>query len=267
MSAPHRGVRQTTDPVWPHVNRYGWRWAFLLQLPLFGLSLALTSWNLHYVTPVSPRAPRAPTRTDRSQGRSASATEVLRKIDWAGSFSLLGAVSRPYSVQRYRGVLTRPRRCSPSSCSSPRASATSSRYVRLSSPLLHALTGDAQWASPAVHAPFAAAVVLAAAFFAIEIRFAREPVLPPMLVRMKVPMLVGLASFMVSMCNFAIMYNLPTWFQTVMLTSAGEAGECTAGPARDAVLNGAFSLGAHLIPNGVAMSMGSMFAGYVMTTL
>lgn len=88
------------------------------------------------------------------------------------------------------------------------------------------------------------ACVLFVAFVVIELKFAAEPVLPPSLVYMKVPMLVGMASFMVSMCNFAIMYNLPTWFQTVMLTSASEAG-------------------AHLIPNGVSLSMGSLFAGYV----
>ncbi|KIP04574.1 hypothetical protein PHLGIDRAFT_56996, partial [Phlebiopsis gigantea 11061_1 CR5-6] len=192
-------------------DRYGWRWAFLLQLPLFGLSLALTSWNLHYVTP----------------GRSASTTEVLRKIDWGGSFSLLGA------VLSFLVFLT-------------------ARF-----------SNEQPWSSPAVYAPLAASLVLAGAFVVIEIGCAREPMLPPMLVRMKVPMLVGLASFMVSMCNFAVMYNLPTWFQTVMLTSAGEAGKCATRPTVAAVLNEAF-LGAHLIPNGVAMSMGSMFAGWAM---
>ena len=76
-----------------------------------------------------------------------------------------------------------------------------------------------------------AAVALSVAFFVIETKYASEPVLPPMLVKMQVPMLVGLASFMVSMCNFAVMYNLPTWFQTVMLTSAGEAGESASTPS------------------------------------
>ena len=33
----------------------GWRWAFLLQLPLFAISFILTAFNLHYVTPVRPR--------------------------------------------------------------------------------------------------------------------------------------------------------------------------------------------------------------------
>lgn len=32
--------------------RYGWRWAFLIQLPIFVLSMSLTAFSLHYVTPV-----------------------------------------------------------------------------------------------------------------------------------------------------------------------------------------------------------------------
>lgn len=82
-----------------------------------------------------------------------------------------------------------------------------------------------QWTSPYVYVPLSLACVFLVAFVVIELNFAVEPVLPPALVYMKVPMLVGFASFMVSMCNFAIMYNLPTWFQTVMLKSASEAGE------------------------------------------
>lgn len=34
-------------------TRFGWRWAFIMQLPLFALSLILTTYNLRYVTPVS----------------------------------------------------------------------------------------------------------------------------------------------------------------------------------------------------------------------
>ena len=34
------------------LSSLGWRWAFLLQMPLFALSFVLTAWNLHYVTPV-----------------------------------------------------------------------------------------------------------------------------------------------------------------------------------------------------------------------
>lgn len=33
-------------------ERLGWRWAFLIQTPLFLLSFCLTGYNLRYVTPV-----------------------------------------------------------------------------------------------------------------------------------------------------------------------------------------------------------------------
>lgn len=35
-----------------HTYRLGWRWAFLLQLPVFVLSYCLTEYNLRYVTAV-----------------------------------------------------------------------------------------------------------------------------------------------------------------------------------------------------------------------
>ena len=37
--------------IW--ATRIGWRWAFLIQMPLFFVSLGLTQYNLNYVTPVS----------------------------------------------------------------------------------------------------------------------------------------------------------------------------------------------------------------------
>lgn len=78
----------------------------------------------------------------------------------------------------------------------------------------------------------------------MELYVAPEPVLAPFLLKEKIPVQVGISNFLVAMCNFSVMYNFPTWFQTVMLTSASEAG-------------------AHLIPNGVSISCGSLFAGYV----
>jgi hypothetical protein len=33
--------------------RWGWRWAFLIQGPLFILAFMLATWNIRYVTPVS----------------------------------------------------------------------------------------------------------------------------------------------------------------------------------------------------------------------
>jgi predicted MFS family arabinose efflux permease len=55
---------------------FGWRWAFIMQLPLFALSLVLTTYNLRYVTP----------------GRAKRTKDVLTRVDWGGSFTLLMAV-------------------------------------------------------------------------------------------------------------------------------------------------------------------------------
>lgn len=78
---------------------------------------------------------------------------------------------------------------------------------------------------PAVYVPSALSVAFFIAFVYVEIYVAPEPVLPPFMLRKKIPVLVGISNFFVATCNFAVQYNFPTWFQTVMLTSATEAGE------------------------------------------
>ncbi|KAL1706287.1 major facilitator superfamily domain-containing protein [Schizophyllum commune] len=55
----------------------GWRWAFLLQLPIFVVSLVLTSINLTYETPYR---------------NSKSTKDVLKRIDYLGSLTLLISV-------------------------------------------------------------------------------------------------------------------------------------------------------------------------------
>ncbi|KAI0713744.1 MFS general substrate transporter [Earliella scabrosa] len=174
-------------------DRLGWRWAFLLQLPLFVVAFSLVSFYLCYVTP----------------GRSKSTIEVLKRIDYGGSATLLATV---LSVLVF----------------------LSTRFSE-----------EHPWNSPTVWGPLAAAVVSAILFVVVELKIALEPILAPFLLREKVPVLVGISNFLVATCNFTIMYNFPTWFQTVLLTSASEAG-------------------AHLIPNGVSISCGSLFAGWVM---
>ena len=63
-------------------------------------------------------------------------------------------------------------------------------------------------------------------FVYVELYIAPEPVLAPFLLKQKIPVLVGISNFLVATCNFTVMYNFPTWFQTVLLTSASEAGAC-----------------------------------------
>ena len=121
-----------------------------------------------------------------------------------------------------------------------------------------------------MYAPLSSAVIFALLFVYVELRVAPEPILAPFLLTERIPVLVGVSNFCVATCNFAVMYNFPTWFQTVLLTSAGEAGACglssagtrLGGDGRHSV-RPTLSLcaGAHLIPNGISVSCGSLFAG------
>lgn len=72
-------------------------------------------------------------------------------------------------------------------------------------------------------------ITLFIAFVIIELYIAPEPVLAPFLLKKKIPVLVATSSFLVATCNFSVMYNFPTWFQTVLLTSASEAGAFSLG--------------------------------------
>lgn len=81
-----------------------------------------------------------------------------------------------------------------------------------------------KWSSPAVIVPLILSVVFFIVFVIFELYIAVEPVLAPSLLKQKIPVLVGISNFLVATCNFMVMYNFPTWFQTVLLTSASEAG-------------------------------------------
>jgi len=173
-------------------DRFGWRWAFLIQLPLFFISFLLTSVFLRYPTP--------------QEGKSSK--EVLKRIDYGGSATLL------VSVLSFLIFL-------------------SARY-----------SDEQPWGSPSVIWSLVLAVVSLIAFVVIELCVAGEPVLAPFLLKQKLPVLNGLNNFFVANCSFTVMYFFPMWFQTVALTSASTAG-------------------LHLLPNSVAMSCGSLFAGWM----
>ncbi|KII89467.1 hypothetical protein PLICRDRAFT_109347 [Plicaturopsis crispa FD-325 SS-3] len=153
-------------------DRFGWRWAFLIQMPFFAASFILTSINLRYVT----------------AGKSKSAKEVLKRIDYGGSATLLAAVG---SILVF----------------------LSTRYNE-----------EQPWSSLAVSVPLALGVIFFILFVLVELFIAPEPVLAPFLLKQKVPVLVGCSNFLVALCNFSVMYFFPMWFQTVLLTDASIAG-------------------------------------------
>ncbi|KAJ2932391.1 hypothetical protein H1R20_g4690, partial [Candolleomyces eurysporus] len=90
---------------------------------------------------------------------------------------------------------------------------------------------------------------LSVAFFILfvvaEVYVSPEPVLAPALFKHREAIVISASNFFVPICNYAVMYFLPTWFQTVKLDSASVAG-------------------AHIMPHSVAMSTGSIFAGWIM---
>ncbi|KAF9032949.1 major facilitator superfamily domain-containing protein [Panaeolus papilionaceus] len=174
---------------------YGWRWAFLGQMPFFALSYLLTVYNLTYII--------------SGTGIQRSTKEILKRIDYLGSLTLLGCVG--------------------------------SMLLFLSMRFSEGLP----WIDLSVWGTFSASVVFGCLFLLVEIYVAVEPVLPPHLLTEKVPILVGCSNALVAVCNLSVTYFFPTWFQTVMLTSASEAG-------------------LHLLPNSICISTGSVFAGWIM---
>ncbi|KAG1731182.1 major facilitator superfamily domain-containing protein [Suillus paluster] len=153
-------------------DRFGWRWAFLIQVPFFALSLALTTYNLRYITP----------------GDSKSTKEVLKRIDYGGSFALLVSVG---------------------SC-----------LVFLSMKYNEDLPWSNQW----VYVPLALAGIFFIVFILVELLVAPEPMMAPSLLKQKVPVLLGASNVLVSSCSFSVLYFFPMWFQTVDLASASTAG-------------------------------------------
>ncbi|KAG6909881.1 hypothetical protein DXG01_014690 [Tephrocybe rancida] len=171
----------------------GWRWAFLIQLPMFMISFALTSHFHHYVTP----------------GKGKSTKDILKRIDYGGTLTLLISVA--------------------------------AALVFLSLKYNESLP----WSNPSVIASITVTAVSSIAFLLVELYVAQEPMLAPALLKQKIPVLVGISNFLVATCNFSVNYFYPMWFQTVMSTSASTAGM-------------------HLVPNSISMSLGSVFAGYMM---
>ncbi|KAG8729157.1 hypothetical protein FRC12_021221, partial [Ceratobasidium sp. 428] len=175
-------------------DRYGWRWAFLIQIPFFVLSFVLTSMNLNYVTP----------------GRGKSVREVLKRIDYGGCAAMFMTIGSLLFFLSFKYNQEYP------------------------------------WDSAHVVTSLVIMVVSAVAFVFIELKLSPEPMLAPSLLRQTVPVIVGCSNALVAMSNFAMMYFYPMWFETVQLRSAGVAG-------------------AHLLPNSLSMSVGSLFAGWYMS--
>ncbi|PVG01894.1 hypothetical protein CPB86DRAFT_698295 [Serendipita vermifera] len=175
------------------MDRLGWRYAFLLQLPFYALSFILTSAFLDYQTP----------------GSSKDTKQVLKRIDYGGTFTLLILVgsSLLFLAAKYNA--------------------------------------EYSWSHPYVWLSLICIAVSLPSFILVELYVSPEPIMPPFLLHQRIPVLVSVSNVLVAICNFAVTYFFPVWFETVKLASASSAG-------------------AHIAPNSVAMSLGSLFAGWMM---
>lgn len=63
-----------------------------------------------------------------------------------------------------------------------------------------------------------------AAFVVIELYIAPEPIMPPFLLRQRIPILVSANNVLVAICNFTVSFFYPLWFETVKLDTAASAG-------------------------------------------
>ncbi|KAF8521201.1 major facilitator superfamily domain-containing protein [Hysterangium stoloniferum] len=178
-------------------DRFGWRWAFLIQVPVWVTSLVLTQYNLRYVMVIP--------------GRGKNITDGLKRIDYGGCLTILLSVGSLLFFLSYK------------------------------------YNDDLPFNSPSVIIALVICIVTFIAFVLTELLVASEPILAPFLVRQKAPMLLGLSTSLAGICGFSVMYFVPMFFETVMLTSVSTAG-------------------AHLLPNSIAVSLGSLFAGWIISS-
>ncbi|KAI0334757.1 vacuolar amino acid permease [Cubamyces sp. BRFM 1775] len=106
-------------------------------------------------------------------------------------------------------------------------------------------TEELPWAHPLIWGLLLASVVFGGAFIWVETCYSPYPVMPMHLVKQRTPFFVSLSNFFGSVAAFSMIYNVPLYFSAVRLNSSTDAGM-------------------HLLPHSVAISTGSVFAGWVM---
>ncbi|KAK1835724.1 major facilitator superfamily domain-containing protein [Podospora conica] len=158
----------------------GWRWCFLLQVPISAFALLVGAWVIK-----NPEG-----GFEIGQGRK----EIWKKVDVSGALLLVIAISL--------------------------------QLVGLS------LGGnELPWSSPWVIASLVGSGALFVLFFVIEASTQAIPVIPLRMLRGRLPVLIQLANICVGLSAYAYLFNLPLFFQIVLLDSATTAGARLAIPS------------------------------------
>ncbi|KAJ4401513.1 hypothetical protein N0V85_005507 [Neurospora sp. IMI 360204] len=160
----------------------GWRWCFLLQVPVSAFALAV-GWVV-IKNPVN----------GVMGGEERTWGLIWRKVDFTGAFLLVTAIS----IQ----------------------------LVGLS------LGGnELPWSSLWVVASLVASTAMLVLFLVVEARTSAIPVIPLRLLRGSLPLLTQFANVCAGLSAYAYLFNLPLFFQVVLLDSATTAGARLAIPS------------------------------------
>ncbi|KAI0254310.1 vacuolar amino acid permease [Lactifluus subvellereus] len=170
-------------------DTFGWRSAFLFQIPILAFSFILVA--LKVSIPLS------------SDVKNQSVYSKMRRMDFAGSATLattIGCLLLGFSLKS---------------------------------------TESLPWSHPWVYGLFITSIIFGALFVVVEARWSPYPVMPLYLITQRTPLAVSLCNLFASMAAFSM------YFSAVRLNSSKDAG-------------------LHLLPHSVAISSGSLFAGWVM---
>jgi len=101
------------------------------------------------------------------------------------------------------------------------------------------------WSSPAVWILSVTSAIALVSFVFVETYVSKEPILPMRLLMQRTPACVSVTNFLLSFAGFSVLYNVPIYFTAVRLQTASQAG-------------------LHLLPNSIAVGIGSLLAGAIM---
>jgi MFS family permease len=175
-------------------DTFGWRMAFVVQIPILVLAAFLVYTNVRVPQSSAPKQPPSlPTSSVTTPPRSLFRSAVAR-IDSLGSITLVGAV----------GTLLLGFSLKTSSTTSAGA--------------------EYAWTDPMIWGLLLASLVLSAAFILVEGYYATEPILPLSLLTRRTPIAVALTNFLMVMNSFSVLYNVPLYFTAVRLESSSIAG-------------------------------------------
>ena len=167
-------------------DHFGWRIAFLGQVPLLLVGMAC----VYNVVPVTLPLARSTSTTKESVSWRAA----LRRIDYLGSLTLVLAV----------GSLI--------------------LGLSLKTSSTNAQGQPYPWSDPRVYGLLIASVVATIAFVFVEGRIAPEPILPLQMLSRRTPAAVATVMLVMAVNAFSTIYNVPLYFTAVRLQTSAAAG-------------------------------------------